>query len=171
MRGGSNGQGNFTFMHAIPSGLGHVLVWSSLVLQQATGRWKEDPLPREVARQGSPQREGGPFRHGVWGVIGARNTNVPSSVPRPARIGVTSCTLELPPCRRPFPSQSSPSILPYITWLGQDTLFTCQFHSLFKIKKKHTYIHSLTPSLSFSFLSVGAWSGPFCPCHACPGDG
>lgn len=58
MRGGSNGQGNFTFMQAIPSGLDHVLVW---FFNSPLGGRKQDPLPREVARQGSPQREGGPF--------------------------------------------------------------------------------------------------------------
>lgn len=67
-----------------------------LVLQQATAM-KEDPLDsREVARQGSPQREGGPLDMDVWGVIGTRNTNVPSRLPVPARMGVTSCTLHQP---------------------------------------------------------------------------
>lgn len=60
--------------------------------------------------------------------------------------------------------------LPYLTWPGQDTLLNCQFHSLFEIKKK-TYIHTYTHSFSFNFLLVWAWSGPYCPCHACPGDG
>lgn len=64
-----------------------------------------------------------------------------------------------------FPISIQP-ILPYIIWPGHDTLLTCQFHSLFKIKKKHTYIPSL-----FNFISARAWSGPFCPCHAGPSDG
>lgn len=107
MRGGSNGQGNFTFMQAIALRAGpcpSLVLALVLVLQQATAM-KEDPLDsREVARQESPQREGGPLDMDVWGVIGTRNTNVPSRLPVPTRIGVTFMHPRATPCHRPFPS-------------------------------------------------------------------
>lgn len=38
MRGGSNSQGNFTFMQAIPSGLDHVLAWQVWISNSPLGR-------------------------------------------------------------------------------------------------------------------------------------
>lgn len=56
-----------------------------------------------------------------------------------------------------FPISSSISFLPYIIWRGQDTLLTCQFHSLSEIeKRRHTHIHTL---LLFDFHLSLAWSG------------
>lgn len=171
MRGGSNGQGNFTFMQAIALRAGpcpSLVLALVLVLQQATAM-KEDPLDsREVARQGSPQREGGPLDMDVWGVIGTRNTNVPSRLPVPARIGVTSCTLHQPHATVLSHLIQRPSFLPYIIWPGQDTLLTCQFHSLSEVEKKDTlkYIHSF----SFDFIPVRrglVWSVLPLP-RACP---
>lgn len=109
MRGGSNGHGNFTFMQEVPSGLDHVPDWLFNSPLEEGWRTPNELGPREVARPGSPQREGGPLDVGVWGVIGTRNTNVPSRLPVPARMGVSFMHFECAPMPPSFPISSSPS--------------------------------------------------------------
>lgn len=147
MRGGSNGRGNFTFMQAVvpsgPSGLDHVPV-----------RFFNSPLPG-TARQEDPLRPAGsgPTRGAHSGRVGhfdmAFGEEEPCDWQRCAGDPTNSDSDTTLLClnRRNFMHLDCPHaaalshliqlVLPYITWLGQDTLFTCQFHSLFEFKKRH----------------------------------